>query len=452
MTFTHALSTNNYGPRKLIVATNAANGTHTTLASALLASSFGDTIELRDSVTENVTIPSGLNINGVCGPTGLNVPTITGKITMTAAGTSTLSNLILKTNSDDIIVVSGSSASILNVNNCYLDCSNSTGISLTSSSASSQIFLYGCKGNLGTTGIALFSVTGSGSLNGYYCKFGNSGSSLTASTISSGTATFVYCDINSAITTSGSSTFGSFHCNQDTSAYNITALTCGGSGTHNAINSSFASGSASAISIDTSSILTGSNITVNSTNINPITGSGQIISGVISFSNTGNTINTTTRTARYSDLTAYIAPVQPAFSAYLPSTDSNVTGNGTTWTLGSTTALTEIFDVGGNFVTTGTFTAPLTGKYQLNLVMRNNGSVSITSGALTIVTSNRNYLTVDARNATTATWGKTLSVLADMDANDTATFTISTTGAGADTDDMVGGANVNCGCSGWLVA
>src|SRR6187549_2813926 len=102
MSFTHALSTNNYGPRKFIVATSAANGTHTTLASAMSAASAGDTIFLRDSVTENVTITPGVNIVGPVNQGTLNVPTITGTLTMTGAGTSTVSNVILTTNSANI--------------------------------------------------------------------------------------------------------------------------------------------------------------------------------------------------------------------------------------------------------------------------------------------------------------------------------------------------------------
>ena len=46
MTFTHALSTNNYGPAKFIVDALVANGTHTTIASALTSASSGDTIFL----------------------------------------------------------------------------------------------------------------------------------------------------------------------------------------------------------------------------------------------------------------------------------------------------------------------------------------------------------------------------------------------------------------------
>lgn len=58
-------------------------------------------------------------------------------------------------------------------------------------------------------------------------------------------------------------------------------------------------------------------------------------------------------------------PLQPAFLAFLGTSDTNATGAGTTYTLGAGNALTEVFDQQNNFVTSGTFTAPVTGRYYL---------------------------------------------------------------------------------------
>jgi hypothetical protein len=64
---------------------------------------------------------------------------------------------------------------------------------------------------------------------------------------------------------------------------------------------------------------------------------------------------------------------QPAFYAFLGTTDTNVTGDGTIYSLGDTdigSALTEVFDNGGNFTPGASggafFTAPVTGVYQFN--------------------------------------------------------------------------------------
>jgi len=56
-------------------------------------------------------------------------------------------------------------------------------------------------------------------------------------------------------------------------------------------------------------------------------------------------------------------PLQPAFLAYLGTTDTNVTGDSSVYVLGGGNALTEIYDIGSNFNTNGTFTAPKTAKY-----------------------------------------------------------------------------------------
>ena len=56
-------------------------------------------------------------------------------------------------------------------------------------------------------------------------------------------------------------------------------------------------------------------------------------------------------------------PLQPMFYAYLATTDSDVTGDGTVFQIGSGNAWTESFDIGGDFNTNGIFTAPVAGRY-----------------------------------------------------------------------------------------
>ena len=144
-------------------------------------------------------------------------------------------------------------------------------------------------------------------------------------------------------------------------------------------------------------------------------------------------------------------PLQPAFSAYLPSADLNQTGTGTVYDLGTVTALTEIFDQNADFNVNGTFTAPVTGKYQLNTKALATGSTTGSAIVHEIITSNRTYAYAFYRAASSLNLTGTNSVLADMDAGDTAYVRIVTYGDSADTVDIVGTANSVTSFSGCLV-
>jgi hypothetical protein len=147
-------------------------------------------------------------------------------------------------------------------------------------------------------------------------------------------------------------------------------------------------------------------------------------------------------------------PLQPAFLAYLPSDDSNETGDNTLFTIGSTTALTEVFDQNADFNTNGTFTAPVTGRYQFTGGVEIEGLTSShTLGIATLTTSNRTWR-FERSNAWVigATNGcqYCASILCDMDASDTATFDI-TIYSGTKVVDIVGtGTNAGTWFSGYL--
>ena len=126
-------------------------------------------------------------------------------------------------------------------------------------------------------------------------------------------------------------------------------------------------------------------------------------------------------------------PLQPAFLAYLGTNDLNVTGDFTNFTLGSGNALTEVYDQGGDFVTTGTFTAPVTGRYSLNSGFRAGNIGAHTSLFIGMVTSNGSYFPVNldpsaVKNSNNEFIGN-ISVEVDMDASDTAYTYIQASGS-----------------------
>ena len=130
--------------------------------------------------------------------------------------------------------------------------------------------------------------------------------------------------------------------------------------------------------------------------------------------------------------------VQPASNQTNVALDSDVTV-----VLG-----TEVFDIGSDFAS-NTFTAPVTGKYQLNV----NLELSELDSAAgfyqaKLVTSNRTYVsTFDPDYGQDNAFDQiVVSVLADMDASDTAYVAVRQSGGTAQTDVLT-----NSHFSGYLV-
>lgn len=298
MTFTRALATNNYGPAKFIVdGTTTANGTHSTIATALTSASSGDTIFIRPGTyTENLTLKVGVNLTAYGSDSSLNGTgkvIISGTCTLTTAGSVTMSGIQLQTNSAALLAVTGSVASVVNLENCYLNCTNNTGITFSSSSASAAINLSNCNGDLGTTGIAIFSHSSAGSLNFNNTIFNNAGGSTTASTISSGSVGINRSVINNPITTSSTGTISAIF--SQFSASNAIALTHGGSASSNLNYCTFGTGTAACVTISTTLAL--NFCSFNSTNATSVvTGAGTVKYIAPIFPTTGNVIDTTTQT------------------------------------------------------------------------------------------------------------------------------------------------------------
>ena len=127
-------------------------------------------------------------------------------------------------------------------------------------------------------------------------------------------------------------------------------------------------------------------------------------------------------------------PNQPAFFASMGSDDSNIAINA--WH--TVNFSSEIFDQNADFNTgTYTFTAPVTGRYQLNAIIRfENADTDHDNMYINITTSNREIYTLQSYKNTDNPPQIThnVNVLCDMDANDTAKVRVYPTGGSADTD------------------
>jgi hypothetical protein len=147
---------------------------------------------------------------------------------------------------------------------------------------------------------------------------------------------------------------------------------------------------------------------------------------------------------------------QPAFSAFLTTSDLDETGDGTNFPC---IMDTEEFDQGDDHVlATGVFTAPIAGRYRFTFAVALAGVTDHTDGRLQIDTTGQRYrmsfVPVDVENQNTARACATMTVFANMAASETAVFKCQVGGGGATKVVDIGGDGADAGThfSGELVA
>jgi len=147
-----------------------------------------------------------------------------------------------------------------------------------------------------------------------------------------------------------------------------------------------------------------------------------------------------------------IMPLQPATTVVMAVAANSVTGDGSTYTI---IWDDEIFDQNSDFNTgTGTWIAPVTGRYRISLCVWLNDvdTTAFTAQNIQIVTSNRTCegAVCNARSISSNVSGQSsnpLSVLADLDASDTVTTTVTVSGGTKVVDVQTVGASAP---RGWL--
>lgn len=436
---------------QLIVSPTPGFGNYTTIQAAINAASSGQTILIKPGTyTENLTLKAGVNLTAFTGDSNTPNVNIVGKATFTAAGLCSISNIRLQTNSDFLLEVSGSAASIVYLENCYLNCTNNTGISFTSSSASSVISINNSTANLATTGIAYFAKSGAGFMSIFGCQFLNPGSSVTSSTTSAGLVNAEQSTFDAPITTSGTASLG-LRSNDHHMSASTACVVAGGSGAHEFLECNFNSITGTALTFNNTNVSSLENCTIFSAGSVAITGTGNVFIANLSFD-----INATVSCGIQKRLERHgvmLSSVQPAFFTFLGSTANNTVGDGsgTTYVLG-TDALTEIYDNNGDMTTGGLFTAPYTGVYMFVCNVVVEGCTIATSINLTMTTTTQSYMTNNGRPASSENLSANLTVQAFMNAGDTASWSVYVSGEAAATDDVFGSAVTPATyISGWLM-
>ena len=289
-TFTHALSTNNYGPNKFIVSPNAYEGTHTTIASANASASSGDTIIFRPGTyTENYTVDKSLTFYADTNTYhGYGNVTIIGKATISSNNINFIANGIsFQTNGDYISSLTGSN-SVISLTQCYVNCTNNSGFNL-GSSTSSNLYMTNCD-TITANGYALFTSTGAT----VFIRF----STLGISDTQSQTAGSLYINDSTVDIPIKSNAGGLIQlinctCGAISTPYvNTTWVTHNDTTTLNSalIGCIFYSGTASAVSIGGGATLNMAQCVINSSNASAIAGTGTLNKGILTFTGSSSTI------------------------------------------------------------------------------------------------------------------------------------------------------------------
>ena len=149
---------------------------------------------------------------------------------------------------------------------------------------------------------------------------------------------------------------------------------------------------------------------------------------------------------------------QPIFYAFLGTPDEDVTGDGTTYSLGDTdigTALTEVTDRGDNFTPGASggafFTAPVTGIYQFNFSILIQDLTTSHIPTLMILTTADVYRFGNySAGQPAGNFPLGFSICVPMTASDTAKFQILVTGS-TKTINVQGGSDNRTNVSGFLI-
>lgn len=269
--------------------------------------------------------------------------------------------------------------------------------------------------NAGTNGVAISTDASAATVNvatGGAVKTSTFGStnSTSATTVQSGSGALNVTATGGALTINSGA--GALGISTDASATTV----------------SFATGGA------VKTVTLGSTNTTSSTAIK--SGSGNIAM------NSGLTVDSTGRMTN---------SVQPSFSVYNATGASNVTGNNVLYTVAYDTT---IVNRGSGFSGTTTFTAPVTGVYNLNCgVMIWNLTVSNSDTSIYIVTTGRtfqsNYQNSGVTNASSYL-GISTSINTTMTAGDTAVVKV-LVGGGAQNINLYGSAQAPTWFSGFLI-
>lgn len=364
-------STNYFNESRFIVDSTAGEGRFTTIQAAINAATAGETVFIRPGTyTENITLKDGVNLTAFTRDT--NIVTISGTITMNAAGTVTISGITCQTNGATAVSFSSANNQSLTFTNCNLTSTNANLVTNSNTNASSLLTFTNCSLSIAAT-YKCIDASHTGQIRFNSCSL--TGASTTASTsTSSGIITFLQGITNQVFSLSGTTILFAWGLYVTTS--NVTFLTVGTGASGRIYGGQIGTGSAVIFNITSTGNVEAYNVNLGSSNASTVTGTGTFFDGGCSYTATRNPA-TTTKQIVNNEHTGFFAQVTGGLT--------NVTGDGTIYTI---IYNTEVQDFGGNYnPATGVYTAPYTGWYQFNAsAFLNALTASFTSCAIYLTT------------------------------------------------------------------
>ena len=373
-------------------------GDFTTLGAAMVAAVAGDTIFLRPgSYGGGIGLTPGVNIcsfgcEGMLGSPP-NVE-ITGTLTLNGTGTVNIYGINFNV-SGNALVLSGSGASFLNVENCYFTMDISTGLSFTNSNISSAFNLRNCAGNTGSVGVAVWGHSGTGTLNFYDCDFSNLGSSTAANGCLSGSVNYYRGTLGTQVnfTAMGNGFF--MGVDLDTSPGNTTSIVSDGVAVI-AFNCILNSGSATAATVSTGLVL--SQCFIDSSATDAISGTGTLFYSDLTFGSSNLISVTSLAPQSWQPYATYTTPGTSLFDvSQFTVTDGLVSligagpvvastsflpvlsGSGSSGTIAYTNQVGGYTQIGSqvtyHFLMTGAITGVPSGNVQISLPVTPNSSI-----------------------------------------------------------------------------
>ncbi len=310
-------------------ATNRQNGTHTTITSAILSATSGDTIFIMPGFyVEDVSLKPGVNLCAYTCDSYTPTVTIAGFTNLTSSGTVSISGIRLTTNGNYCLAVTGSEASIINCINCDILGTLNSCILNSSTSSSSVIYLYNCIGDQLAAGHNLYLNSGSGSIIFNYCIFNNTSANTSPGVCSNGIVNYSYSNFSQAILFSGTGAGKIDFCDINCATINQIAVETTGTGTSTLTYSKVSSGTNFGISVGVGTTLNVRNCQVDSTHAAAIaiSGGGTLNYSPILFTNSAYLINTTVQVPYNFGPIIQLPPVSGLLTAQIMSGNGDPNG------------------------------------------------------------------------------------------------------------------------------